>query len=62
MINIAIHHLIKDFHSSLNIIQWAITGYMLALAMAVPVSGWLMNRYNSRAVFINATVIFGVIS
>ncbi|WP_445009322.1 DHA2 family efflux MFS transporter permease subunit [Staphylococcus piscifermentans] len=62
MINIAINHLIKDFHSSLNIIQWAITGYMLALAMAVPVSGWLMNRFNSKAVFINATVIFGTIS
>ncbi|KKB25233.1 MFS transporter [Staphylococcus carnosus] len=62
MINIAINHLIKDFHSSLNIIQWAITGYMLALAMAVPVSGWLMNRFNSKAVFINATVIFGIIS
>lgn len=62
MINIAVNHLIKDFHSSLNVIQWAITGYMLALAMAVPVSGWLMNRFNSKAVFINATVIFGVIS
>lgn len=62
MINIAINHLIKDFHSSLNIIQWAITGYMLALAMAVPVSGWLMNRFNSKAVFINATVSFGAIS
>ncbi|AYU56395.1 DHA2 family efflux MFS transporter permease subunit [Staphylococcus debuckii] len=62
MINIAINHLIKDFHSSLNIIQWAITGYMLALAIAVPVSGWLMNRFNSKAVFINATVIFGAIS
>lgn len=62
MINIAVNHLIKDFHSSLNVIQWAITGYMLALAMAVPVSGWLMNRFNSKAVFINATIIFGIIS
>lgn len=48
MVNIAIDQLTKDFNTSLHIIQWAITGYVLALAVAVPVSGWLMNQFNGK--------------
>lgn len=43
MINIAIKDLTQDFHTTLSIIQWGVTGYLLALAIAVPISGWLMN-------------------
>jgi len=62
MVNIAIDILTKDFHTTLDIIQWAITGYVLALAMAVPVSGWLMNHFNGKKIFIGAVAAFGIIS
>ncbi|MGP0586405.1 MDR family MFS transporter [Paenibacillus timonensis] len=62
MVNIAIDILTKDFHTTLDIIQWAITGYVLALAMAVPVSGWLMNHFNGKKIFIRAVAAFGIIS
>ena len=62
MVNIAIDQLMKDFSTSLNIIQWSITGYVLALAMAVPVSGWLMNQFNGKKIFVGAVIAFGVIS
>ncbi|MFB9274516.1 MDR family MFS transporter [Cohnella cellulosilytica] len=62
MVNIAIDKLTQDFDTSLNTIQWSITGYVLALAIAVPVSGWLMNKFNGKKVFIGAVVAFGVIS
>lgn len=62
MVNIAIDILNKDFHTTLDIIQWAITGYVLALAMAVPVSGWLMNHFNGKKIFIGAVAAFGIIS
>ncbi|WP_178022082.1 DHA2 family efflux MFS transporter permease subunit [uncultured Paenibacillus sp.] len=62
MVNIAIDVLIQDFHTTLDIIQWSITGYVLALAMAVPISGWLMNQFNGKKIFIGAVVAFGVIS
>lgn len=62
MVNIAIDQLTHDFNTTLNIIQWAITGYVLALAMAVPISGWLMNKFNSKKIFIGAVILFGVIS
>ncbi|WP_303985249.1 MDR family MFS transporter [Niallia circulans] len=62
MVNIAVDTLLKDFHTTLNIVQWSITGYVLALAMAVPVSGWLMNKYNGKKILIGAVIAFGVIS
>ncbi|MBB2482129.1 multidrug efflux MFS transporter [Bacillus sp. APMAM] len=62
MVNIAIDKLTKDFNTTLDTIQWAITGYVLALAMAVPVSGWLMNKFNGKKIFVSAVIAFGVIS
>ena len=62
MVNIAIDKLTHDFSTTLDIIQWAITGYVLALAVAVPVSGWLMNKFNGKKIFIGAVIAFGVIS
>lgn len=62
MVNIAINKLTKDFNTTLDIIQWSITGYVLALAIAVPISGWLMNKFNGKKVFVGAVIAFGVIS
>jgi len=62
MVNIAINELTKDFNTTLDTIQWAITGYVLALAIAVPVSGWFMNKFNGKKIFIGAVIAFGVIS
>lgn len=62
MVNIAIDTLIKDFNTTLDIVQWSITGYVLALAIAVPISGWLMNKFNGKKVFIGTVIAFGVIS
>lgn len=62
MVNIAIKQLSATFHTTLSVLQWAITGYILALTLAVPISGWLMNKFNGKRVFINAVITFGVIS
>ncbi|HCM85117.1 MULTISPECIES: MDR family MFS transporter [Enterococcus] len=62
MVNIAIDQLTKNFHTTLSIIQWAITGYVLALAIAVPIAGWLMNRFDGKKIFIGAVILFGVTS
>ncbi|MEY8820713.1 MDR family MFS transporter [Bacillus subtilis] len=62
MVNIAIDKLNKDFSTTLDTIQWSITGYVLALAIAVPVSGWLMNKFNGKKILIGAVIAFGVTS
>lgn len=62
MVNIAIDQLTKNFHTTLSIIQWAITGYVLALAIAVPIAGWLMNCFDGKKIFIGAVILFGITS
>lgn len=62
MVNIAIDQLTKNFHTTLGTIQWAITGYVLALAIAVPIAGWLMNRFDGKKIFIAAVILFGFTS
>ncbi|GAB2022306.1 MDR family MFS transporter [Pseudolactococcus yaeyamensis] len=62
MVNIAVKELTQDFSTSLGTIQWAMTGYILALAVAVPVSGWLMNHFNGKKVLILAVIMFGLTS
>lgn len=62
MVNIAIDKLTKDFNTTLDTIQWSITGYVLALAIAVPVSGFLMNKFNGKRIFTGAVIAFGFIS
>jgi EmrB/QacA subfamily drug resistance transporter len=40
----------------------AITAYLITLAVLIPLSGWLADRWGSRTVFISAIVLFSVAS
>ena len=40
IVNVALDTLSRDLHSPLADVQWVATGYMLALAAVIPVSGW----------------------
>ena len=62
MVNIAVNDLARDFGASLSTIQWVITGYVLATAVAVPFAGWLVNRFSGKWVFLVAEIAFGVFS
>ena len=62
MVNIAINKLQTDLNTSLNMIQWAITGYVLALAVAVPVCGYMVNHFNGKKVLQWSVIAFGAFS
>jgi EmrB/QacA subfamily drug resistance transporter len=62
MVNIAINHLSKDFNTGLDLIQWIITGYVLAMAISVPLVGWAVQRFNGKWLMIGANVLFLVTS
>ena len=62
MINIAINKLSQDFQVKLNIVQWTITGFMLAMGASVPFSGWLANKYSMKKVYVYAEAFFGITS
>jgi MFS family permease len=43
-------------------INLAISAYVLTLAVLIPISGWLSDRFGARAVFTIAIVVFTVAS
>ncbi|MFC3789208.1 MDR family MFS transporter [Paenibacillus sp. GCM10012307] len=58
--NVALTTLVKDFNSSLTTLQWVVTGYMLAQATVIPLSGWLSDRFGAKTVFLSAIVLFTI--
>jgi EmrB/QacA subfamily drug resistance transporter len=58
--NVALSTLVKDFGTDLNTLQWVVTGYMLAQASVIPLSGWLSDRFGAKTVFISAIVLFTI--
>ncbi|ABO65785.1 MULTISPECIES: MDR family MFS transporter [Geobacillus] len=58
IINIAVNDLAKAFSTTFAVTQWVVTGYVLALGMAVPLSGWLMQKYDGKKVYMVALGLF----
>lgn len=58
IVNVALDTLGKDLHSSVDQIQWVVTGYLLALAAVIPVSGWASRRFSNRSVYMLSLVLF----
>ncbi len=58
VVNVAIDHLAVAFHASLTTIQWVITGYTLALATVIPVSGWAADRFGTKRIYMWSLVLF----
>ncbi|HTU85155.1 MAG TPA: DHA2 family efflux MFS transporter permease subunit [Solirubrobacteraceae bacterium] len=58
VVNVAIDHLAVAFHSPLTTIQWVITGYTLALAAVIPVTGWAADRFGTKRIYMGSLVLF----
>lgn len=59
-LNVTVPHFITDFHASYGTVQWAITGYALAQAAVIPLSGWMADRFGAKNVFLVSIVMFSV--
>jgi EmrB/QacA subfamily drug resistance transporter len=58
VVNVAIAHLAFAFHTSLTTIQWVVTGYTLALATVIPLSGWGADRFGTKRLYLWSLVLF----
>ncbi|MFB4265582.1 DHA2 family efflux MFS transporter permease subunit [Nonomuraea sp. GTA35] len=58
IVNVALGTLARDFHTTLASVQWAATGYLLALSMTVPVTGWAVGRFGVRHVWLGSLALF----
>jgi EmrB/QacA subfamily drug resistance transporter len=58
VVNIALLSLHRDLHASLVSVQWVVTGYLLAIASTIPLSGWVSRRFGAKETFLVSIVVF----
>ena len=58
VITTAIPHMSRSFGTNPIGLNVGITAYLLTLAMFIPMSGWIADRFGSRTVFASAIAIF----
>jgi EmrB/QacA subfamily drug resistance transporter len=58
IVNVALATLRRELHSTIADIQWVVTGYMLALAAVIPISGWAAKRFGAKRVYLVSLVLF----
>jgi EmrB/QacA subfamily drug resistance transporter len=58
IVNVALDTLQRRLHTSVSTIQWVSTGYVLAVAMTIPVSGWAFQRFGARRSWMVSLIIF----
>jgi EmrB/QacA subfamily drug resistance transporter len=49
-----------DLHQDPIVLKLALTSYMLTLAVFIPASGWVADRFGARTVFCSAIVVFTI--
>ncbi|AUI63909.1 drug resistance transporter [Amycolatopsis sp. BJA-103] len=62
VVNIALGTIVAGFRASLGTAQWVATGYLLALAAMVPVSGWASRRFGTTRLWLLCVGLFAVFS
>src|SRR5919206_1145143 len=60
IVNVALETLSRELNASLSTIQWVSTGYMLALAVVIPLTGWMSERFGAKPVWMTSVALFGV--
>ncbi len=60
IVNVALDTLSKDLHSTIAQIQWVATGYLLALAAVIPLTGWSARRFGAKRVYLASIFLFTV--
>jgi EmrB/QacA subfamily drug resistance transporter len=58
IINTAIPTLTEEFDATPAGIEWVILGYLLALAVFIPASGWIGDRFGTKKTFLFALTVF----
>ena len=56
--NVALPHMQASLGATADTITWVLTSYIVATAIAIPVTGWLADRIGSRNLFIGASIGF----
>ncbi len=62
VVNVSLSTLAREMGSPLTTIQWVVSGYLLSLALVLPLSGWLVDRIGAKRVYIACFTVFTLTS
>ncbi|MBL8647783.1 MAG: DHA2 family efflux MFS transporter permease subunit [Sphingosinicella sp.] len=60
--NVALPHMQASLGATFDSVSWVLTSYILATAIAMPLTGWLSDRFGSRKLFIVSVAGFIITS
>lgn len=60
IVNVAVPVLAFELDASAQEVQWVVTAYLLAVAVAIPVSGWAGDRFGTKLLFVLALAFFTI--
>lgn len=60
IMGVALPRLMEDLGISAATGQWLTTGFLLTMAVVIPITGFLLQRFSTRQVFITAMALFSV--
>lgn len=60
IMGVAVPHLMGDLGITAGAAQWLTTGFLLTMAVVIPITGYLLQRLNTRPVFMLAMSLFSL--
>nr|WP_231391837.1 MDR family MFS transporter [Arthrobacter sp. 35W] len=60
IMSVALPHLMADLHVDAPTVQWVSTAFMLTMAVVIPITGYLLQRFQTRPIFTAAMVLFSL--
>jgi EmrB/QacA subfamily drug resistance transporter len=62
VVNVSLATIRQELHSSIATSQWIISGYLLALALMLPINGWLVDRIGAKRLYLGCFSAFTLAS
>ncbi|MBU3107469.1 MFS transporter [Clostridium gasigenes] len=58
ILNVALPVLMEEMHVTATTIQWLATGYVLIVAILIPITAFLIHSFNTKPLFLSAMLLF----
>src|SRR5690625_3480496 len=58
IVNVALHTLAHELQSTIGVVQWVVTGYLLALGAVIPATGWALERFGGKRLWMFSLALF----
>src|SRR6476659_4450062 len=58
VVSVALESLQREFSATAAEVAWTMTGYTLALASVIPLTGWAADRFGTKRLYLLAVLLF----